>query len=229
MDIDDVIKDRRNIRTYNNKIIPDAIIKELIDAARWAPSACNKQGIRFIILNEEDIKRLTYAGTAWFLPEAKQGLLVLYDNRSDNTEYTDYLLSGAAGVQNLILKAWSLGVGVGWVNNMPPQRIVKKLFKVPWNYDVICFLGLGYFDKKPPAMGRIKNLEEIYCNNVFSLSEKIPSRFGKQNIKLKIKRFFRWSYNHLPLFIKQYLKPIAYKYERKFWLHLSERDKRTNP
>ena len=125
MDIDDVIKNRRNIRTYNNKIIPESTIKELIEAAYWAPSACNRQCVRFIILNEEDIKRLTYAGTAWFLPDAKQGLLVLYDNRSDNTEYTDYLLSGAAAVQNLILKAWSLGIGVGWVNNMPPQRIVK--------------------------------------------------------------------------------------------------------
>ncbi len=223
MDIDKVIKERRNIRTYNNKIIPEDTLKELIEAAQWAPSACNRQGIRFIILNEADIKRLTYAGTAWFLPDAKQGLLVLYDNRSDNTEYEDHLLSGAAAVQNLILKAWSLGIGVGWVNNMPPQRVVKKLFNVPWNYEIICFLGLGYFDKKPPAMGRIKKLEEIYCHHSFSLPEKIPSRFGKQNIKLKIKRFFRWSYNHLPLFIKQHFKKIAYKYERKFWLHLSEK------
>ena len=136
MDIDKVLKERRNIRTYNNKIISENIIKELIEAAQWAPSACNRQGIRFIILNEVDIKRLTYAGTAWFLPDAKQGLLVLYDNRSDNTEYTDYLLSGAAAVQNLILKAWSLGIGVGWVNNMPPQNIVKKL-STHKNIDVI--------------------------------------------------------------------------------------------
>lgn len=225
MEIDKVIKERRNIRTYNDKIISEDIIKELIEAAQWAPSACNRQGVRFIILNEEDIKKLTYAGTAWFLPEAKQGLLVLYNNMSDNTEYQDHLLSGAAAVQNLILKAWSIGVGVGWVNNTPPTSVIKRLFKIPWNYDVICFLGLGYFDEKPPAMGRIKKLEEIYCHHSFSLPEKIPSRFGKQNIKLKIKRFFRWSYNHLPLFIKQHFKKFAYKYERKFWLHLSEKRK----
>lgn len=225
MDVNEAIKTRRNIRTYNDKSISEETLKELMEAARWAPSACNRQGLRFIVMNEEDIHRLTYAGTAWFLPEAKQGLLVLYDNMSDNTEYIDHLLSGAAAVQNLILKAWSLGIGVGWVNNMPPQRIVRKLFKIPWNYDIICFLGLGYFDKVPPPMYRREKLEEIYSKSFFNLPEKTPSRLGKQNIKLKIKRFFRTCYNHMPLFIKQHLKPFAYKYERKFWLHLSERNK----
>lgn len=43
MELFDVIKNRRNVRKYTDKKVPDKVLKKIIDAARWALSATNKQ------------------------------------------------------------------------------------------------------------------------------------------------------------------------------------------
>jgi len=45
----DTIKNRRSIRTYQPRTVPEAVIKEVLAAAGWAPSAHNAQPWRFIV------------------------------------------------------------------------------------------------------------------------------------------------------------------------------------
>ena len=49
----DAIKSRRSTRKYSSKPIPARVLKEILEAAQWAPSAHNAQPWRFIILTEE--------------------------------------------------------------------------------------------------------------------------------------------------------------------------------
>lgn len=47
-----LIKERRSVRSYMKKPVPISVVKEIIDTAKWAPSAHNAQPWRFIILTE---------------------------------------------------------------------------------------------------------------------------------------------------------------------------------
>jgi len=55
--VTDAIKNRRSTRKYSPKPIPKKILTEILEAARWAPSAHNAQPWRFIILTDVSAKR----------------------------------------------------------------------------------------------------------------------------------------------------------------------------
>lgn len=52
----DAIHSRRSIRRYLDKPVPDALIMQLLDAARWAPSAHNRQPWRFAVIRDATTK-----------------------------------------------------------------------------------------------------------------------------------------------------------------------------
>jgi len=52
-----VLKDRRSIRGYLKKDVPENVLERVLDAARWAPSAHNAQPWRFILIQDPVIKR----------------------------------------------------------------------------------------------------------------------------------------------------------------------------
>src|SRR3990170_4490271 len=55
--VTDAIKNRRSIRKLASKTVPKKILGEILEAARWAPSAHNAQPWRFIILTEKSSKK----------------------------------------------------------------------------------------------------------------------------------------------------------------------------
>ena len=52
----ELIEKRKSVRKYKEKDIPKKLIKEIIDAARLAPSACNAQPTRYFIAKDKEIK-----------------------------------------------------------------------------------------------------------------------------------------------------------------------------
>jgi nitroreductase len=55
MDVKDAICRRRSIRWYTDMEVPQHVISEILDAARLAPSGCNAQPWRFIIVQDQEI------------------------------------------------------------------------------------------------------------------------------------------------------------------------------
>ena len=68
-----VIKERRSIRKYLHRSVPKKVIREILEAARWAPSAHNAQPFRFIVLTKPQAKhQLAVAmAQAWVLDPKK--------------------------------------------------------------------------------------------------------------------------------------------------------------
>ena len=56
MEIDETIKGRRSIRNYQDRDIPDSVIKELLGLAVYAPSSMNGQPWYFVVVRAEKIK-----------------------------------------------------------------------------------------------------------------------------------------------------------------------------
>ncbi len=56
MSLLEVIFSRRSIRKYEDKEIPQDILHQVLEAGRQAPSAVNKQPIRFVVVTDSEAK-----------------------------------------------------------------------------------------------------------------------------------------------------------------------------
>lgn len=212
MDLDTAIKERRSIRKYIETPVSQGTLREIIQAGVWAPSACNLQQWKFIIIDQEILLRKIYdLGAASFIKDSHQAILVLYNNQTDNTEYSDYIQSASAAIQNMLLKAYSLNVGTCWVNNLPNKKQLRKLMGIPGYYDPIALITLGYYSQKINMRDRKYDLNSQIAYNKFSFPDPGTS---KSWAGIHLKRFLRKMYKWMPC--KQVLNPLAEKLEKKF-------------
>jgi nitroreductase len=166
LDFINLVKSRRSVRKWKNTSVSKDVIFKLIDAARWAPSSCNRQTWKFLVLLDEDdiINVGTQApGGAPFFTNAKAIIIVLIDKRvyTKNEKYAPYQ-DGAAAIQNILLAAHTLGLGAcwgGWGEHENEQKILEK-FNIPVYYKITGMIALGYPDEYPLHPARRK-LEDI--------------------------------------------------------------------
>ena len=214
MELKYTIENRRSIRKYSDKIIDNDIICEIIESANYSPSACNIQGWKFIIINDEKIKKtIVDEGGTSFIKDAQILIAVLYDNRTENIEYQDHIQSASAAIQNMILTAYSHGIGSCWICHLPTKKKMREILNIPWNYDVIACISMGYPKKDVMIVERKKNIHDIISYNKFDFNEEIPSNIYP---KLTIKRFMKNFYFRLPMFLKKILKPLEDNLKKNF-------------
>ena len=164
-----VIKNRRSVRIFQNKKVDREIIKKIIELATHAPSACNIQGWRFIIIEDDKLKKeIVDKGGTILIKNAPTGILVLYDNRTKNTEYMDHIQSAAATIQNLHLVAPLFGLNTCWVCHLPSKKQLKKMFKIPSYFSPIAYILIGYKKREPAKVPRKYKINNLISYNIFS-------------------------------------------------------------
>ncbi len=147
MTVDEAIRERRSVRAYENRPVSKDLIRQIIEAATFAPSAKNGQQWRFTVLSGESKKQFTDLyrqeldkldfdlgssyGSCNMMEKVPVVLIVWNTNeRGWSTE----VHSVAAAVQNLLLKAHSLGLGTCWIGDIfYTYRAIMDYFKKPWN------------------------------------------------------------------------------------------------
>jgi nitroreductase len=213
MDLIEAIKNRRSIRSFEDRPVPEELIRKIVEAGQWAPSACNRQDWKFIIIDSKEVKEKILGGTtAYFVGKAPLLILVLYSNRTDNLEYKDHLLTAAMAIQNMQLAVHASGLGSCCVNNLPIKSRLRKILNIPRHYDPVSLVCIGYPKIVPKALKRKETLDEIVCRNSFNFKNDFPSI----DFKLQVKRIVRYIYYRLPVFLKKLLEPIARKFEKRF-------------
>jgi len=211
MDIFEAITTRRSVRRFVPDPVPRETVLKLVEMAINAPSACDRQAWKFIIVDERHLlTELTREGAATFLAEAPLAIIVLYPRMTDNVEYQDGIQSAAAAVENLLLAAHALGLGACWICHLPPKRVLRKLLKIPWTYDPVATVALGYRKGEPRNRPRKGKPEEVISSNEFRFSDVQHT----VSPALLVRRFARWLYYLLPF--RRHLYPLASRFERKF-------------
>lgn len=211
MNLKKAIVQRRSERVFSDKVIHEQDILDLIDIARWAPSNCNTQESKFIIIEKDSLKqKIIDRGGSAIIKNAKQGILVLYNNRSDNVEYKDHIQSAAAAIQNLCLYAHSKGIGTCWVCHLPRKKILRKLLEIPPDYDPVAYILIGYPLKEPINQPRKYSVEEIVSYNTFDFKV-------ERNTPVLAKLILRKIYYLMPVSIKRKINHfIDKKFVKKF-------------
>ena len=160
MEFAELIKKRRSIRKYKLEIPDMDLIKQCIEAACYAPSAHNSQAWKFIIVkNKEKIQQLGETQKhSQFLKNAPMAIVVLGEEGLSS----HFLEDCSCAIILLMLKASELGLGTCWnavYGREEREEYVRKVLGLSEKYRVICNIGIGYPDEKPPEK-KIKTFEE---------------------------------------------------------------------
>jgi nitroreductase len=158
----DVIRERGSVRKYEDRSIPGDIIKEILEAARLAQSAGNRQPWEFVVVRGKEMKKKLASG---FVGEAPIVIVCIAhpENCGHVGALDSYLVDVAIAVENMALVSWELGLGSCWVGAYDEEKI-KKLLGVPENLRVVSLLTLGYPIEKPAnqiVRNRRKSLTQI--------------------------------------------------------------------
>lgn len=167
MDIFEALLNRRSIRKYSNKILPNGTMDKLLRSAMYAPSAMNNQAWQFVVVDrrkklDEIIKVISHAE---MLKSAQAAVLICGDfNLEKNIDYIQQNCSAAT--QNLMLCAHGLGLGSCWIGVYPVKEIISELqnlFNLPEYVVPISLVSLGYPAEYPVAEERYKT-EKVHFN-----------------------------------------------------------------
>lgn len=154
----ELIKDRRSVREYTGRPIDVKILEEIVDCGRLAPSARNIQPWAFIVVTEKERLSKIAEQVRWgeFIKDSSACIVVCGDKGAKRFK-EDCCLAA----ENMILAAKSLGVGSCYVAALGKDvEGVRKLLNIPENFEVVCFLSLGYFEKNPKPHEK-KELKDV--------------------------------------------------------------------
>jgi nitroreductase len=165
---------RRTFRAFERRAIPPAVRRAVLEAGRWAWTAGDGEPVRFIVLDAPALKRELFRLTReskdisnhWeglFRPAGLRGYVqhwgstpfcvaVCLDPHAGTRHIHDtwnHQLAGAAATQNLALAARALGLALVMYTHFSQEKL-KRLLDVPFAWDVMGVMGLGY-----PDLGRI--------------------------------------------------------------------------
>ncbi|TFH15946.1 nitroreductase [Candidatus Bathyarchaeota archaeon] len=152
---EEVIEKRRSIRKYKDAPVPKGQILKILEAARIAPSASNRQPWHFIVVeNRETIKKLAKQEWAASAPVMIVGL-------ADQAASPGWCVNDfGIAFEHMVLAATNLGFGTCWMGQSNREDLIKGLLDIPDNFKPVALITLGVPDEVPLPKER-KSLESI--------------------------------------------------------------------
>jgi nitroreductase len=147
MDFFELIEKRYSVRAYQSRPVEEEKLQKVLNAARLAPTAANRQPFRFIVVKtegrESELKRMYRPD--WFT----QAPLVICAcavpdegwTRSDGKDYYD--VDTTIAMDHLILAAANLGLGTCWIAAFDPAA-TREILGLPNDIEPVALTPLGY-------------------------------------------------------------------------------------
>ena len=166
MDVMDAIERRYSCRAYEDRPIPEALLDELIQAARLAPSARNFQDWRFVVVTDPTVKnQLCDQAIAQPFVRQAPALMVAcgcnpYVMRCGQPIAP---IDVAIAMEHIVLTAASRGLGTCWIGSFDPHK-VRQVLQIPSHIAIIDLLLLGWPAEAQKSPDRLPP-NKIACRN----------------------------------------------------------------
>lgn len=147
MEFSELIRQRYSVRAYKPDPVPDEALGRVLEAARLAPTAANRQPFGIVVLHTEGHKEeLGRVYVRSWLADAPIviavcGLPAEGWTRRDGKNYTD--VDVAIVMDHLILAAANEGLGTCWIGAFDPDA-AREVFGLPQGVEPIVLTPLGY-------------------------------------------------------------------------------------
>lgn len=156
MTLDEIIQRRYSVRAYDGRPVAAGDLRAICEAARLAPSACNSQTWRFVVVQDRaTLDRLCDEG---MMPVVRNAFLrqapVIIAGCSQLDIVANRIGSGVTGIEyyqidmgiameHMVLKATELGLGTCWIGWFREKK-VKEILGIPRSVRVTALLSVGY-------------------------------------------------------------------------------------
>jgi nitroreductase len=174
MNLDDAITKRRSIRKYQDKDLPDPLIRELLDLARHAPSSVNGQPWFFSILKERERKKRLADIKNGHCPEEKRQFradfletapVIVVVSVDSRRAYERDIENGILAAGYLLLAAHSRNLGAVYLSAYRSDdpllcKEIKELLALPEDVNPVSIIPIGY-PAETPAPKVLRSLDEM--------------------------------------------------------------------
>ncbi|MBQ3226008.1 MAG: nitroreductase family protein [Clostridia bacterium] len=172
MEFQELIKNRYSVRKFDGRRPDASVIEKVLAAGHVAPTGCNYQPQRILVLNtNESLEKLKTCTKCHF--DAPCAMLVCYNKEETWTRPYDGAQSApvdaAIVTTHLMLAAHELGLGACWVMHFDPQKM-RETFHIPKNIEPLALLVMGYphKDAAPLAMHEaVRPMDEVVIYESF--------------------------------------------------------------
>ncbi len=157
----DLLKHRKSVRDFLDKPVEREKIMMCLEAARLAPSACNSQPWKFIVVDDRQLKnklcRAAFSGIYSINSFCKKApvIVVVVSEKSKflariggmfrGTKY--YLIDIGIAGEHFVLQAEDLGIGTCWIGWFD-ESAVKSILNIPRRKKIDILIALGYYDRE---------------------------------------------------------------------------------
>jgi nitroreductase len=154
----DLLKSRRSIRKFQNKVVEKEKIDTILKSALLAPSSRSRRPWEFIAVTDKEIlKKLsnTREHASSFIADAPLGIVVI----SDPLSYDVWIEDASIASIIIQLSAQNLGLGSCWIQvrerfhseNVKAEDYIKEILGIPDKYSVECMIAIGYSAEEKQA------------------------------------------------------------------------------
>ncbi len=163
MNVHEAIKERRSVRAYQDKPVPEKVLTKILEAARLAPSARNRQAWKLVVVREAQIRKklVEAANNQQFVGEAPVVIAAvgLTPNDIMRCDIPTDPVDVAIILDHITLAAVEEGLGTCWIGSFFQDK-VREVLGIPSSYKVVELMTLGYPADSPRPKSR-KPLNEI--------------------------------------------------------------------
>ncbi len=157
MNVIDAIKTRKSVRAYLDRPVEEEKLSLILEAARLAPSASNRQEWRFVLVRDVETrnKLAAAARNQDFVGQAPVLIVACAetDEHLMSCGQACYPIDVAIALDHITLAAVELGLGTCWIGAFDEME-VKKILGIPEKgFRVVELMPLGY-PADPQAIGK---------------------------------------------------------------------------
>jgi nitroreductase len=139
MEVFDAVRTVLAVRQFQDKPIPEPIVRQIVEAGHLTASSMNGQPWQFIIVQDKEMLRKlgALAPTGRYIAQAALAIVV-------GMEHSRFAVSDASrAIQSMILTAWSQGVGSNWVG-FDNLKQVNPVLGIPEEIEILAIVPFGY-------------------------------------------------------------------------------------
>ena len=162
MDFFETIRNRRSIRKYNDKSVEKEKVQKILEAARLAPSAMNRQPYKLLVVTKkETLSKINSAcNQEWKAPIMLVMVSIPKEAwvRDDGEEY--WKADAAVAMHQISLAAYAEGLGTCWIVAFK-EKEVKKILKIDSESRVAFLSPLGYPAENKGPITKRKEIDTL--------------------------------------------------------------------
>lgn len=166
MDFLNLAKERYSVRKFTSEPVSQDVIDKILLAGHVAPTACNYQPQRIMVINSpEGLEKLKDCTRCHF--DAPCAMLISYNKDECWTRKYDGENSGFVDASivttHMMMEATQLGIGTTWVMHFNPAKMIEA-FSIPESLVPVALLVMGHpaEDAAPIEMhSKVRDINEV--------------------------------------------------------------------